>query len=528
MTVHAENAWAAEPFLPVPEAAASPGTVPGEFDPRMGGALVWVAEIEAALNGGTLALGGSAHADDAHGAEPLPFTAAGGAETILVSDLGWRGPAPYPPLLLGGPDIERRVALAPDQGSTYAWGSLRLADLSVVPGVTLAGRDTAMRRVRIRVGQRGYDAARGMFTDPPPAMMRDAFLGVALTWRARADGAEVPLRDPSAWLDAPIGIRRFLGTGGAEGPASLAGRPFPIVRGGSVSAPVRACPVTLVDAATRRYRWTDGPSALVTVYEDGAAVYTNAGNLPGLGSSPGAGAYFSDNAAGELRLGSDPAGTVTVDGAGSTALLAATVLRDLLMVTAALPAGLLDEGSVLGTAGSFPYQGGWAFDGTETARDAVRPLRAALGARLVASRSGGLRVVAVARTTGLNDAPGHLRRILRRGGDADPARRAVDAAGVRLDGGLSANPCAVLHTQAHGHGGGARAAVAALAERGLAGRREPLALCAALAPRAGGDGAVAGGRRSGAGQCAGRAVGRAAIAVAGDASGRHGAAARPR
>ena len=392
MTVWAEEAWAAEPILPIPAGVSFPGAGPGAFDPRMGGALVWAAEIEAALDGGTLAQGGPAYADDAWAAEPPVFVPAGGADTIRVSDLGWRGPAPYPPLLLGGPDIERRVALAPDQGDTYAWGSLRLAPLDIVPGITLAGRDTAMRRVRIRVGMRGYDAARGIFTDPAPANMLDVFLGVGLTWRARDDGAELPLRDPSAWLDAPIGIRRFLGTGGAEGPASLAGKPFPIVRGGTVSFPVRACPVTLVEAASRRYRWTDGPCTLVQLYEDGAAVYTYAGDLPGLGPSPGAGAYYSDNATGELRLGSDPAGTITVDGVGSAAPLAGTVLRDLLMVSAGLPAGLLDEGSVLGTAGSVPFIGGWAWTGAETARDAIRPLLAALGARLVTSRSGGLRL----------------------------------------------------------------------------------------------------------------------------------------
>ena len=91
--------------------------------------------------------------------------------------------------------------------------------------------------------------------------------------------ADVPLRDPSAWLDAPTGIRKFLGTGGAEGPAELAGTPFPLVRGGTSSAPVRNIPVVLVDAASRIYRWTDGASTLVKVYEDGALVYSNAGNV---------------------------------------------------------------------------------------------------------------------------------------------------------------------------------------------------------------------------------------------------------
>lgn len=220
---------------------------------------------------------------------------------VRVSDLGWRGAQPYPPLLLGGPDIERRVALAPGQNDTYAWGSLRLAPLDLVPGITLAGRDTALRRVRIRTGMQGWDSTRGLATDPPAANMIDAFLGLALTWRARDDGAEIPLRDPGAWLEAPIGRRKFLGTGGAEGPADLAGKPWPLVRGGNVSAPVRNCPM-LVDAATRLYRWSDH-GRVVQVYEDGAPVYTNAGLVADCAAtgSPGAGAFCHDGL-GQIRL----------------------------------------------------------------------------------------------------------------------------------------------------------------------------------------------------------------------------------
>jgi len=377
-------------MLPVPLAAGAftPGVE--TFDPRMGGALVWVVEIEAALNGGTAALAGPAWAEAAWGSEPTVFLPAGGADTIRVSDLGWRGAQPYPPLLLGGPDIERRVALAPGQNDTYAWGSLRLAPLELVPGITLAGRDTALRRVRIRTGLRGWDISRGMPTDPLAANLVDAFLGLALTWRARDDGAEIPLRDPGAWLDAPLGGRKFLGTGGAEGPADLAGKPWPLVRGGSVAAPVRNCPVTLVDSVTRLYRWSD-MGRITQVYEDGAPVYTNAGPVADCAAagSPGPGAFYHD-AIGQIRLGSDPAGAVTVDGYAG-AISAATVLRNLLMETVALPAGLLDEGSVLAMAGAVPWAGGWAWRGDENASEAIRPLLAALGARLVASRSGGLR-----------------------------------------------------------------------------------------------------------------------------------------
>jgi len=396
----ASDAWAAEPVLDPPPGSTAPDLPAGAFDARLGGGLVWIADVEAARDGGTAAQAGSAHAQDAHGADLEVFAPAGGGETIRVSDRGWRGrdadpggAAPYFPVLLDGPDIERRVALAPGGVDSYAWGSMRLAAPGALPNASLAGRDTALRRVRIRVGQLGWDPRRGISTDPPAAQMVEAFLGLAMTWQPRDDGAEIPLRDPTAWLDAPIGVRRFLGTGGAEGPAELAGVPFPIVRGGTPGAPVRSIPVTLVNAAARIYRWTDGPGSLGQVYEDGAPVYTNAGAAADVfASSPGPGAFVFDGT-GQFRLGSDPAGTVTVDGAGGSGPLLATVLRDLLMTTLALPAGLLDEGSVIATAAAVPFSGGWAWTGQETAREAIRPLLAGLGARLVASRGGGLRLL---------------------------------------------------------------------------------------------------------------------------------------
>ena len=63
-----------------------------------------------------------------------------------------------------------------------------------------------------------------------------------------------------------------------------------------------------------------------------------------------------------------------------------------IMTTLALPAGYLDEASVTSTAVTAPYNGGWAWTGQESGREAIKPLLAALGARLIASRSGGLRL----------------------------------------------------------------------------------------------------------------------------------------
>ncbi|UPY35492.1 hypothetical protein [Sediminicoccus sp. KRV36] len=400
MTVWAEDAWAAEPSIPVPPSSSIPSLPAAAFDPRYSGALVWIAEIEAALDGGTLPEGGPAWADGSWGDIPPAFAGAGGGTIIRVSDLGWRskdsdvgGAQPYPPILSGGPNIERRVALAPSANDTFAWGSLTLARPGVLPNTSLASRDTAMRRVRLRAGMQTFDSDRGIILDPTSAALVEAFAGMAMTWLPITDGAEIPLRDPSAWLDAPIQARKFLGTGGAEGPADLAGTPFPMVRGGSAASPVRNCPVVLVNAASRIYRWNDSGGALVALYEAGKQTYTNAGLVADVfAASPGAGTFVYD-ATGHLRLGSDPAGEITVDGAGQAGFVtAAAVIRELVMTTTGLPAGFLDESSITTTAAVAPWPGGWAWTGRETAREAIRPLLAALNARLVSSRSGGLRL----------------------------------------------------------------------------------------------------------------------------------------
>jgi hypothetical protein len=393
MTSWASTPWADPPQDTLPPASSAGPIIADRFDPRLGGAVVILADIEAALDGGTLPTGGEPWADAPWADAPPDAAPAGGAETIRVSDLGYRGAQPYAPLLVAGPDIERRVGLAPGAADSLGWGVLRLATPGLVPGTALTGRDTAMRRVRLRAGLRGRDATRGYVTDPAPAGLVDIFEGLAGTWQPRDDGAEIPLRDPSAWLDAPIGRRKFLGTGGGEGPASLTGTPFPLVRGGSAGAPVRACPVIPVDPANGVYRWSDVGS-VTALYEDGAAVYTPAGQVANvLSASPGAGNWSWD-ANGLVRVGSDPEGAITVDG-WSGESLAARVIRDLLLTTLALPAQSFDADSVSITAARVPYVGGWAWTGEERARDAIQPLLAALGARLIASRSGGLRLWAL-------------------------------------------------------------------------------------------------------------------------------------
>lgn len=386
--------WGADPWGAAP--AAPTAAIVALAAAAASGALVWVAEIEAARNGGTAPTGGTSWGGGPWGAPQDDFAPGGGIETLRVSDLGWRsrdgdpgGVQPYPPYLLDGPDVERRVALAPGSADTMAWGSLRLAR-----EVSLVGTDTALRRVRIRVGRRSEDPARGYATDPLAAALVEAFGGVALTWLGDVDGAIVPLRDPAAWLDAPLTARRFLGTGGAEGPADLAGTAFPVVRGGTPAAPVRSVPCILVDATKRIYRWTDGPGTLLAPLQAGAAVFTNAGDVadPQASGSPGAGSYYSSNATGQFRLGSDPVGQITADGYGGGGVSAAAIVGTILSGLG-IPAGLVDATSIALADAAAPWISGFAWAGDTTARAALAPLLAGINGRLVASRGGALRLL---------------------------------------------------------------------------------------------------------------------------------------
>lgn len=113
------------------------------------------------------------------------------------------------------PRRSRPGRMTPTPGAACVW---RHFDL--VPGITLAGRDTALRRVRIRTDAGMGASTRGLATDPPAANMIDAFLGLALTWRARDDGAEIRCA-----IRAPGWRRRSVGASSWALVAPRAGRP---------------------------------------------------------------------------------------------------------------------------------------------------------------------------------------------------------------------------------------------------------------------------------------------------------------
>lgn len=156
--------------------------------------------------------------------------------------------------------------------------------------------------------------------------------------------ASVVIRDDMDRLNKPILTRTFLGTGGLEGDASLAGKRA--ARSFGDTLPV---PCTLVDAGKLIYHVCDGVSALpsaATAHDGGVAltmgpVYASTADL--LATAPGAGqARFYGGGPCFVRLGSAPAYDVSC------------APSDVRIVSAAVPAWLTqlaaDAGLSVGTS----------------------------------------------------------------------------------------------------------------------------------------------------------------------------------
>lgn len=125
------------------------------------------------------------------------------------------------------------------------------------------------------------------------------------------------LRDNALIADTPIQSTRYLGSNslpnGLEGVADLAGKPKPLIFGSAFNL-TPYC----VNTSKLIYQYTDGAGVATTVYDRGVAL-TNGGSYATLADlqndslAPSAGQFKYYNAGGYVRLGSSPAGTVTMD-----------------------------------------------------------------------------------------------------------------------------------------------------------------------------------------------------------------------
>ncbi len=147
------------------------------------------------------------------------------------------------------------------------------------------------------------------------------FAEFGLLFNGTAQGLEwdearvtVRLRDRSEAFIEDVPTVRYQGSGGAEGGADLAGAVKPVCLG----TVANLTPV-LVDANDLVYQIGSDLRAVSAVRDRGVAL-TAAGDVPDIFTTTVAGgSYKTSLAAGLIRLGATPAGTVTVDATGPAA-----------------------------------------------------------------------------------------------------------------------------------------------------------------------------------------------------------------
>lgn len=328
--------------------------------------------------------------------------------TVRASDVGYRTEVVagdvinYPALLLEAADIDRHLELDPASSAAPAtWGRARLINESGRYDQLATDYSCDSRMVTIKMGRRVYDRERALLKDPASTTLSNVFVGLAESWRLSETQLEIPLRDASYWLDRPYLQNAYTGAGGLGGSADLAGQTIPRVRGGNAANPVRGVQPLLIDPINRIYQYTDGAGSVVTLYENAAAVFTNAGNVADLyvGTTP-AGQYRTDNARGLIQLGSAAVGLITADVFGAFPVfgatrIAATIARYIIAEDMALPAALFDAAAFNALASPFPYTCGWYWPSGDqsTGAQAVGLFLRSISAKLAVGRDGRMRPI---------------------------------------------------------------------------------------------------------------------------------------
>lgn len=364
---------------------------------------------------------------------PLADTTA----VIRASDIGYRtmesdagGLQVYPPLLVSAFSMSRAVNLDPALSSVgAAWGSLTLANPGGQFDAYTEQWNSDGRPIKILTGAKVYDPVRGYFTDPAYASLMVTFTGMATPWFLSDTGLQVPLRDATYWLDANLQTDVYAGTGTYQGTIDLTGKPVPMARGGSASAPIKNVTPILIDTVNQIYQYTNGPGTVVSLYEGAALTIVFQANTTDLYSgTTSSGHYRTDNSRGLFQLGSVPVSTITADVTGefpaAGAISSAGQLALLLMTEdIALPAENIDAASftatietptdyalgylsapvlaltleqqpVITTDPLSAVAGVWfASDDNVDGATAVNRILASLGAQLVPMRDGTLRLI---------------------------------------------------------------------------------------------------------------------------------------
>ncbi|NBW18077.1 MAG: hypothetical protein EBR82_59900, partial [Caulobacteraceae bacterium] len=281
---------------------------------------VWLAEIGAAA-----ASAGSGPAPVALlplamapiGAPDRPADLTATLPIVRVSDRGWIGEpgdslapnTPYAARLAEPPAIERNLPLYPDTSRRLALtaGELRLVNGDGALDALAGDWSVAGRRVVLR---------RGPHRRPLHAPLTEFSQVADLRAAGAASGTTrlaVPLRPAAVELDVPV-CGLYLGTGGMEGPSTLAGQFKPRLYGLK-----RNVEPVLIDAGLLLYQLHDGPLQQVLAVRDKGVALTAGGDVASYAAlastTVASGTYKTCLVAGLVRVGATPS-LLTADARG--------------------------------------------------------------------------------------------------------------------------------------------------------------------------------------------------------------------
>jgi hypothetical protein len=262
----------------------------------------------------------------------------GAAKTFCFSDVGYTslptdpsGPTCYLPYLDEPLQIDRELPISPESqrmvGAT--WGDITIMNpRDPETGVgfwdaTLPAYAVSGRGVRVKIGFKTYDSARGIWLDPPLHTFLTIFSGQALDWVASpdslvtADEINVRIRDNLASLENPLQTKFYSGAGGVNGNAQVAGQPVPKLRG-----TCKNVTPTFIDTTNLVYQLNDQKIQSVAAYDGGLALTLDGDSTTyaALTSATIASGHFRTCVAlGLIRLGASPAFALTADATGFSA-----------------------------------------------------------------------------------------------------------------------------------------------------------------------------------------------------------------
>ncbi|MHB9879078.1 hypothetical protein ACSMXM_05390 [Pacificimonas sp. ICDLI1SI03] len=195
---------------------------------------------------------------------------------------------------------------------------------------------------------------------------------------------EIPLRGNEGALEEPLLASTFAGTGGAEGPSSMAGQLRPWMAG-----KVFAVPGVLVDPVNWIWQLNDGPiNSSTLAYENGITLGASVATKPTTYSALAAlelepGEWAESPATGYVRLGAEPTGKIVFDASAGTARAGAIVkaiLESFGQTVNSTSAAALDS--------AFPYDFGWYQVDRVSAGEVYRKIMAEVGGYAIPDENG--------------------------------------------------------------------------------------------------------------------------------------------